>query len=54
MDNVTPTRSEGTLSGLTEPEAKAFHRVFTTSFLVYVAIAAVAHVLAWMWRPWGI
>ena len=40
------------LSGLSEAEAKAFHSIFVTSFLIFTAIAVVAHVLAWMWRPW--
>lgn len=41
-----------TLSGLTEPEAKEFHAIFLTSFIVFTAIAVVAHILVWMWRPW--
>jgi light-harvesting complex 1 beta chain len=40
------------LSGLTENEAKEFHRIFVTSFLVFTAIAVVAHILVWQWRPW--
>ena len=44
--------NEGTLSGLTETEAKEFHSVFMTSFLVFVIVAVIAHILAWMWRPW--
>jgi light-harvesting complex 1 beta chain len=40
------------LSGLTEQEAKEFHKIFVTSFLVFTAIAVVAHVLVWQWRPW--
>ena len=43
----------GSVSGLTEPEAREFHRIFITSFLVFVGIAVVAHFLAWQWRPWG-
>ena len=43
---------DGSLSGLTEPEAKEFHAIFMTSFLLFTAIAVVAHILAWMWRPW--
>lgn len=39
-------------SGLSETEAKEFHRIFVTSFVIFTAIAVVAHVLAWMWRPW--
>jgi len=42
----------GSLSGLTESEAKEFHRIFMTSFMIFTAIAIVAHILAWMWRPW--
>ena len=40
------------MSGLTEEEAKEFHRIFVTSFLIFTVIAVVAHILAWQWRPW--
>ena len=40
------------MSGLTEEQAKEFHKIFVTSFLIFTAVALVAHVLAWMWRPW--
>ena len=40
------------MSGLTEPEAKEFHTIFMTSFIIFVVIAIVAHFLAWQWRPW--
>ena len=40
------------LSGLTEPEAKEFHAIFLTSFIIFTAVAVVAHILVWMWRPW--
>lgn len=40
------------LSGLTEDEARAFHRMFVVSFLVFLGIAIVAHILVWQWRPW--
>lgn len=40
------------MSGLTEPEAREFHGIFMTSFIVFIVIAVVAHILAWMWRPW--
>ena len=42
----------GSLSGLTEAEAREFHSIFMTSFVVFTAIAIVAHILAWMWRHW--
>ena len=43
---------DGSISGLSEAEAKEFHSIFMTSFFLFTAIAVVAHVLAWMWRPW--
>lgn len=45
-------RRDVSLSGLTEAEAKEFHSIFMVSFIVFVAIAIVAHILVWMWRPW--
>lgn len=42
----------GSLSGLTESEAKEFHSIFMTSFIVFTLIAVVAHFLVWQWRPW--
>ena len=42
----------GTFSGLTEAEAKEFHSIFMTSFTIFMVIAIIAHILAWMWRPW--
>jgi len=43
---------EVSLSGLTEQEAKEFHGIFMTSFIIFTVIAVVAHFLAWQWRPW--
>jgi light-harvesting complex 1 beta chain len=42
----------GSLSGLTEAEAKEFHGIFVSSFIAFVAVAVVAHILVWLWRPW--
>ena len=44
--------NEGSLSGLSEAEAREFHSVFMSSFIVFLVIAVIAHILAWMWRPW--
>jgi light-harvesting complex 1 beta chain len=41
-----------TASGLSDEEAREFHGIFATSFLLFMVIAIIAHVLAWMWRPW--
>jgi light-harvesting complex 1 beta chain len=51
-DQKTTKDRAGSMSGLTETEAKEFHKLFVTSFLVFTLIAVGAHVLAWMWRPW--
>lgn len=40
------------LSGLTEQEAQEFHAIFMQSFIGFVILALIAHVLAWLWRPW--
>ncbi len=42
----------GSLSGLTDQEAREFHRIFMSSFIMFVVVAVIAHVLVWMWRPW--
>ena len=42
----------GTFSGLTEAEAREFHSIFMTSFVIFTVVAIVAHILVWMWRPW--
>lgn len=44
--------SDGSLSGLSEQEAKEFHRLFMASFIIFTIIAIVAHFLVWSWRPW--
>jgi light-harvesting complex 1 beta chain len=40
------------LSGLSEQEAKEFHKIFMASFIIFTIIAIVAHILVWQWRPW--
>ena len=42
----------GSVSGLTETEAKEFHGIFVTSFIIFTVIAIIAHFLVWQWRPW--
>ena len=46
-----PART-GSTSGLTDGEAREFHSIFVTSFIAFTAIAVVAHILVWFWRPW--
>ncbi len=37
---------------LTPEEAKEFHKLFMTSFIVFTLVAVGAHILVWFWRPW--
>lgn len=39
-------------TGLSESEAKEFHGLFMSSFFIFTAIAVIAHILVWFWRPW--
>ena len=47
-----PNERIGLGTYLTQDEAKEFHKIFVMSFLIFTAIAVVAHVLVWNWRPW--
>jgi light-harvesting complex 1 beta chain len=42
----------GSVSGLTDEEAQEFHQYWTQGFIGFTAIAVVAHILVWIWRPW--
>lgn len=44
--------STGSLTGLTDAQAQEFHAIFSKSFMIFVAVAVVAHILVWFWRPW--
>ncbi|MDE8347328.1 MAG: light-harvesting antenna LH1, beta subunit [Acidocella sp.] len=46
------TSKPASLSGLTDTEAKEFHKIFMASFLAFTVIAILAHILVWSWRPW--
>lgn len=43
---------KSTYTGMSENEAKEFHGIFVTSFVIFTIVAIVAHILVWMWRPW--
>jgi len=42
----------GSLSGLTEKEAKEFHGILLTSMGAFFVMNLIAHYLVWSWRPW--
>lgn len=39
-------------TGLTDSEAKEFHEVYMSGLILFTAVAVVAHLLVWLWRPW--
>lgn len=45
-------RSRANLTGLTDAECQEFHQFFVQGFVGLTAVAVVAHVLVWIWRPW--
>jgi light-harvesting complex 1 beta chain len=42
----------GVRTYLTDGEAREFHKLFMTSFIVFTIVAIIAHFLVWSWRPW--
>jgi light-harvesting complex 1 beta chain len=40
------------ISGLTDEEAMEFHKYYIQGFVGFTAVAIVAHILVWAWRPW--
>lgn len=51
-DPVPGDDRHGLRTYLTPEEAKEFHKIFMGSFLGFTAIAVIAHVLVWVWKPW--
>ena len=47
-----PSEDRSSLSGLSEAEAQEFHSLFVSSFIGFMAVAVLAHILVWAWRPW--
>mgnify|MGYP001810677862 FL=1 len=43
---------KGSISGLNDDEAQEFHRYWVQGFVGFAAVAVVAHLLVWIWRPW--
>lgn len=40
------------LTGFTENQAREFHSAYVRGFMGFTAIAIVAHILVWAWKPW--
>ncbi|MEO0820041.1 MAG: light-harvesting antenna LH1, beta subunit [Pseudomonadota bacterium] len=43
---------KGSLTGLSDEEAKDFHEVYMSGLVLFTGVAVVAHILTWLWRPW--
>lgn len=39
-------------NNLTDQQAKEIHQGFNTYMMAFIAIALVAHLLCWVWKPW--
>ena len=40
------------ISGLTDEEAQECHVYYMQGLVGFTAIAVIAHILVWAWRPW--
>jgi light-harvesting complex 1 beta chain len=40
------------ISGLTDDEAQEFHAYYMQGMVGFTAVAVIAHILVWAWRPW--
>jgi len=40
------------ISGLTDEEAQEFHHYWMQGTVGFTAVAVLAHILVWAWRPW--
>ncbi len=40
------------LTGLSEAEAMEVHKYMIQGYIAFTAVAVVAHILVWSWRPW--
>lgn len=52
LEELAMAERKGSISGLTDDEAQEFHTYYIQGFLGFTAIAVVAHILVWVWRPW--
>jgi light-harvesting complex 1 beta chain len=44
--------AEQSISGLTVEQAKEFHEQFKVTYTAFVGLAAIAHLLVIVWKPW--
>ncbi|MDF2231495.1 MULTISPECIES: light-harvesting antenna LH1, beta subunit [Albimonas] len=39
-------------TGLTDDQAQELHSVYMSGFMLFTAVAVIAHLLVLIWRPW--
>lgn len=45
-------RTDLSFTGLTDEQAQELHSVYMSGLLLFSAIAVVAHMAVFFWRPW--
>ena len=45
-------KSDLSFTGLTDEQAQELHSVYMSGLSLFVAIAVVAHLAVFIWRPW--
>ncbi|MEM7423036.1 MAG: light-harvesting antenna LH1, beta subunit [Pseudomonadota bacterium] len=47
------TENDGlSFTGLTDEQAQELHAVYMSGLTLFAAVAAVAHLATFIWRPW--
>jgi light-harvesting complex 1 beta chain len=50
-DNMAD-RTDLSFTGLTDEQAQELHSVYMSGLWLFTAIAVVAHIAVYIWRPW--
>ncbi len=45
-------KSDLSFTGLTDEQAQELHSVYMSGLVLFTAVAVVAHLLVFIWRPW--
>jgi len=45
-------KNDLSFTGLTDEQAQELHAVYTSGLSAFVAVAVLAHLAVFIWRPW--
>jgi light-harvesting complex 1 beta chain len=45
-------KSDLSFTGLTDEQAQELHSVYMSGLILFTAVAVVAHLAVYIWRPW--